>query len=388
EMPELEFSDTMMNEFGVTITSDSCPSREDKPELTKGGIGYFLRRIMAERARTAREAVLIAGRLVDALGYSQSGRTYSVADPNDVWLLAVVHGKHWVAQRVPDNHVAVIPNYYTLNAIDLADEDHFLGSPDIVDYAVKRGWYDPEEDGEFSFRRAYSDPSLFTNMGNLARHWRGVNLLSKKQYAVEDDFPFSFEPKEKVTPSCLMAILRDHHEGTEHEFRDGEPLDNPHENPFSTICTPSTQYGFVAQLRSHLPVEIGAVLWLAPRRPCIQHFIPWYCGITEIPEGFADHDFTFALEHHFESAKDSAPRSNPAFSAFNRYADSIDTCYREKQDAIFKVRDDLEKALIGKQAEFEKHMKEKYDEDPAAARVLLTDYSSSLATEQWKRIDH
>jgi len=25
-----------------------------------------------------------------------------------------------------------------------------------------------------------------------------------------------------------------------------------------------------------MPVEIGAVLWIAPRRPCIQSFIPWY----------------------------------------------------------------------------------------------------------------
>ena len=35
------FSDTFINEWGVAIASDSCSgSREDRPELTNGGIGY------------------------------------------------------------------------------------------------------------------------------------------------------------------------------------------------------------------------------------------------------------------------------------------------------------------------------------------------------------
>ncbi len=53
EMPEMEFSDSYMNEWGVTISSDACPSKEKKGEITDGGIGYWLRRAMAERAKTA-----------------------------------------------------------------------------------------------------------------------------------------------------------------------------------------------------------------------------------------------------------------------------------------------------------------------------------------------
>ena len=32
EMPNLEFADSYLNEQGVVIASNSCPSREDKPE--------------------------------------------------------------------------------------------------------------------------------------------------------------------------------------------------------------------------------------------------------------------------------------------------------------------------------------------------------------------
>ncbi len=53
EMPGKTFSDSYMNEWGVTITSNACGSKEDSPDLVNGGIGYYLRRIMAERAKSA-----------------------------------------------------------------------------------------------------------------------------------------------------------------------------------------------------------------------------------------------------------------------------------------------------------------------------------------------
>ena len=38
EMPGMLFSDSYINEWGDSITSDNCPSREEKPEITDGGI--------------------------------------------------------------------------------------------------------------------------------------------------------------------------------------------------------------------------------------------------------------------------------------------------------------------------------------------------------------
>ncbi|MBU1936927.1 C69 family dipeptidase, partial [bacterium] len=50
EMPGMIFSDSYINEWGVCIASDACPSREDYPELTDGGISLMLRRLVAQRA--------------------------------------------------------------------------------------------------------------------------------------------------------------------------------------------------------------------------------------------------------------------------------------------------------------------------------------------------
>ncbi len=105
EIPENDFADAYVNEYGVAVTSNSCPSREDKPELSAGGIGFSLRRLVAERAQTAREGVRIAGELISQYGYNASGRTYIIADAREGWFLHAVKGKHWVARRVPDNEV-------------------------------------------------------------------------------------------------------------------------------------------------------------------------------------------------------------------------------------------------------------------------------------------
>ena len=89
-----EFADSFINQYGVLITSDSCASKETKDDFTDGGIGYMLRRIMAEKAKSARDAIRIAGGLVEKYGYRASGRTYSIADKNEAWMMAVIRGRH------------------------------------------------------------------------------------------------------------------------------------------------------------------------------------------------------------------------------------------------------------------------------------------------------
>ena len=156
ELPGMKVADSFINDQGVVITSNGCPSREDKPDSTDGGILYWVRRLVAERANTAREGIKLAGDLINKFGYVSPGRTYTFADKNEAWILSAVYGKHWIAQRVPDSQVVVIPNYYTIGEIDLKDTSNFLGSPDIVDYAINRGWYYPDSGEKFHFAKAYT----------------------------------------------------------------------------------------------------------------------------------------------------------------------------------------------------------------------------------------
>ncbi len=382
EIPGLEYSDSYMNEYGVTIASNACKSREDKPELVDGGIGYWLRRLMIERAQTAREAVELAGMLIEEIGYADSGRTYSIADKNEAWMLSVVRGKHWIAARIPDHEVAIIPNYYTITEIDLKDKRNFLGSGDIVSYAEKRGWYHPETDGAFNFRKAYSDPENLKNLDNKARHWAAINALSKTRYNIDDNFPFSFVPKTKIGLKDLFHVLRNHYEKTFLDLTHGDNMQNPHHQKAMSICSNTNQYGFVAQLRSWFPTPFANVLWLAPRRPCTESFVPLYCGLQSFPDDFASTDYREALQKHFDKIDDfKAYIAHNNFRFFAKKARITDED-KDVKSRTLRSNKKLEKELLSKQEGFELQLLDLYEEDKEAAKKELTKYT----IKQLKRI--
>ena len=359
EMPGQTFSNSYMNEWGVTIGSNNCLSKEGSPELVNGGIGYYLRHIMAERAKSAKEAVKIAGAIVDSIGYASSGRTYCIADPNEAWMMSIVNGKHWVAQRIPDNQVAIIPNYYTIQNIDLTDTLNYLGSNDIIDYAITRGWYDSESDKEFNFRLAYGNPNSINHVRNMAREWGATNLLSPIEYELSENFPFSFLPKDKVSIQDLMTVLQHHYEGTKLEDKN---ISSPHDYEILPICRKDTQYGMVAQLRNWLPTEIGSVLWLAPHRPCTQVFIPWYNGVTNIPSNFAIGDYNTALKNHFNYYDDiKSETSSHKFWEYTNYAEEVDLNFYESMPSATDKKQNLQKEIFTEFDIFDKKIINQYN---------------------------
>lgn len=376
EMPGQTFSDSYMNEWGVTIASDACRSKEDSPDLVNGGIGYYLRRIMAERAKSAKEAVKIAGAIVDSIGYASSGRTYCIADPNEAWMMSIVKGKHWVAQKIPDEHVAIIPNYYTIQSIDLTDTLNFLGSTDIIDYAIERGWYNPETGKEFNFRIAYGKPSSINSIRNMAREWSAINILSPIQYRISDEFPFSFKPKDKVSIQDLMGVLQNHYEGTDLEDK---TVTSPHDYDIIPICRTDTQYGFIAQLRNWLPTEIGSVMWLAPRRPCTQVFVPWYSGITKIPDNYAIGNYSSALLNHFIKIDDIKSATNThKFWNYANYAENIDENYYELIPSISAKKQNLQKEIFNEFIIFDTQIIDIYNENSQIAVDSINIFTNKM----------
>ncbi len=278
ELPGMRFSDTYVNEWGVTVTSDGCRSREDKPELTEGGIGALLRRLVAERATSARHAVRVAGELVERFGYVDSGRTYVLGDPNEAWLFCAVKGKHWLAQRVPDSHVAMVANTYSVRQVSLDDRDNVLACEDIITYARSRGWYDPVRDGAFDFAAAYASPQAAAHPSNIGRQWSGLCYVTREPLAPGSDLPFSVTPSSKLGVIDVMRILR-------HDKSDGA---SPQvDSPFvCSLCQGETRTSFVAQLRPIRPLDIGVVYWVTLAPPRTSFYIPFHLGATAFPVGY------------------------------------------------------------------------------------------------------
>jgi dipeptidase len=295
QVTDQKFGDAFVNRHSLVVCSNKCISKEDS---AKGNISHYFRRLVAERARSAYHAVQIGSQLIESLGYNANGRTYTFADNKEVWMFSAIGGKHWIAKRIPDNHIAIIPNYFTITEVDLKDSLNVLHSPGLVEYAVNRGWYDSQSNTEFNFREVFGNPKVNKADYNIPRHLVGLNYFSEKVYTEDDSFPFSFEPKQKVSVKDIKNVLSNHFENTEY-YKPHESL-NLHKNLVHTICGPTTQLSFIAQLRSDMPYHMGTLVWIAPYNPCIYPYVPIYFGANEIDKQLCLHDSTTTNQLHFD----------------------------------------------------------------------------------------
>ncbi len=367
--PPQEYSDTYCNEHGVAIASDACSTREDgyealveRGDIREGGIGYMLRRLVIERAKTARAGVRVAGELIEQFGYVHSGRTYMVADANEAWLLAVVRGRHWVAQRVPDDMVVILPNIHIIGEVNLDDTANFLASADLIDYAAKRGWYDPKAGKPFNFRKAYraggDNPSP-------RRHEGRSLVLGHKEPWPSEPPPIGMKPKEKMTVASVAAILR-------HTAGQGR-----------SISTTTTQEGAVFELRANMPPAIGCIYWRTNAEPSTSVFLPFYMGITETPASFylpVGVEKQLALDHHFEPPRGTFDeRPDMAWWTFKKLQDTVRADYARRVRVVTPFWREFEQDLFAAQGDLETKAMKLWETDRDACRELLTQYCALAA---------
>lgn len=322
------FCDFYANGHGVIICSNNCAySREDNPQLLDGGIGYGLRRVVAERAYTAKEALDIACDLVERYGYASSGRSYAFADSNEIFVMQIVHGKHYAVQRVPDDEVAVIPNHYTIHE----GYSKARGYEELVSYAIKRGWYKPDE-GPFDFKRAYQVEESFGIEKNTHRHVRAFEILLDMDLSglltkTWEPLPFSIKPARKVSIDTLKKILRTHFEDTPSYNAKG----TPHFMKPLTVCNAETLESTIAQIR-HTPDRI--IFRRALGRPCYSPYLPFYFGITGVPEGYEDKDPDTSLAEHFQTKPEDMDFKNNAWFKAQEIHAASDILYDSKSEIV------------------------------------------------------
>lgn len=407
--PGVEFGDSYFNEWGVVIASDSCATREDsyqeladRGDIKDGGIGYMFRRLIAQRAKTAREGIEIAAGLLARFGYTSSGRSYILADSNEAWILSVARGKHWIAQRCPDDEVVLLPNIHIIGGeADLDDKENVMASPGLVDYAIQRGWYDPSLGLPFSFKDAFNRPprkgSFMDEKGCDPRQWYAQSLVIGKfiELPVRESLPFSVKPAHKMTVKDVAKILRSHSEGSPFDASDDYRSGSPHlMRGSANICSKSTQEGAVYQLRSKLPKEIGCLVWRTTAAPCSNALTPWYLGITDTPEAFKkEEDIREALDvnHHFNYPREKMFYDPDfAFDIFNSLENLVDPNYARAIKIVKEVWDPFEKNQFDLQPYVEKVALDLYEKDEVLAKRFLTDYTFSralLALEKAKALN-
>ena len=381
------FADGFVNEWGVAVVSDSCVSTKESSEPHTEGIGYGLRRLIAERAKSAREGVEVAIGLIKQYGY-RSTRSYHIADKDEGWVLQLTVGNQYVARRVEDDEIYYIPNWLTLHEVDFSDTEHnkFYWSEDLVGYAVRNGWYTPENEGDYSdfdYAEAYqgegSDVKSNHDRSDIAWSmiageklpYRTTLIKAPRKYGVED----------------IKPILRAH--CIEYpELLKEDPAATPH--MFYGVCRDTTVESMIIEFQDDPDLT---TIWRTVLRPCVSPYQPWFAGITEIPEGYSWQSVSAAQRTHFDPDENEFVCHNDrAYWAYHMLNMTMEMNFSfgyeivkneiEKQEAAVSAFDPLIEAAAQDYQELTRLLGEKEQAETVLAQMMEDWETMSLQLEE------
>ncbi|MDD3876403.1 MAG: C69 family dipeptidase [Bacteroidales bacterium] len=426
-----------MNEFQVSLGETTFGGRNELSDST-AIIDYGSLMFLAlQRARTAREAIKVMAELLDAYGYASSGESFSIADPNEVWIMELIgkgtemvydrstrkninknKGAVWVAIRIPDGYVSAHANHSRITTFPLADgvrsitskqmdlimnpEIEIIYAHDVISFAKSKGFYSGSDEN-FSFSDAYAPTDFSAARFCELRVWAMFNQIHDGMseywdYAtgmnLENKMPLYIRPNRKLSPQDLMRFKRNYLQGTELDMSKdvgAGPYGLPYRwRPLTwefeekeyfherVTVTQQTGFSFISQMRSWLPNPIGGIYWFGVDDAGSCVYVPFYIGITRPAPSWAE-GYGDILTY----------TDNAAFWVFNRVAHFAYLFYDRVMVDLREHQSSLENKFTDYIPLIDKAAVELFEEDELLARAFLTDFSVNMAEQtviHWKTL--
>ena len=398
EIPEVPHTYKVVgniNEHQVTVAESTWGGRHECEDTT-GRVDYgSLIYLALQRAKTAREAIKVMTDLVAEYGYCSEGESFSIGDPNEVWVLEMIgkggksKGAVWVAIRIPDDCISGHANQARIHKIPFKDKANCLYSKDVVSFARSMGWFNGKDE-DFDFSLTYCPADYGTLRGCDARAWSFFNrfkagmdrylpyLEGKKGAEI---MPLYVKPDKLVSVRDMQNMMRDHFEGTPYDMTQDPGAKNYFDVPYRyrpmefkvdsvtysherAIATQQTGFVFCTQMRSWLPDPVGGIIWFGVDDANTAVFVPMYCCINEVPDCFREgkgdlYNFDF----------------DAAFWVNNLIANQCYHRYSQMIPDVRKVQKGIEDAFEVQQPQVEAKAIAIHKNNPADAVEFLTNYS-------------
>lgn len=369
EVPHTYATIGNMNEHGLAIAESTWGGRE---ELAGTGIIDYgsLIYVTLQRAKTAREAIKVMTNLVKDYGYASSGESFSIADPDEAWVMELIgkgkadNGAVWVARRVPDGHISGHANHPRIHKFPLKDKaGETIYSPDVIKFARSQGYFNGKDE-DFDFSKAYGMTDFGALRGCDARVWAYFNKFSKGMDAYlpwidraeGEPMPLWVKPDSLLTASDMKWMMRDHFEGTPYDMTNDIGA-GPYKVPYRwrpmtftvdsveytherAIATQQTGFSFVAQLRGDLPAYLRGLLWFGTDDANTSVYLPVFCSVRKAPAQLAHGDInTLDWNSNFWV------NNYVANQAYNRYSLMIPDIRRVQSKLERDIEEDVRVAI-------------------------------------------
>lgn len=382
--------------MGETTLSPNGPRSDEIVKVLGGESGlidmWFLMDVALQRASTAREAVQVMGSVMEQYRWyggmePGSGESAAITDGNEVWIVEFYGADVWVAKRLPDDQVFVSANRARMRQVDLNDKANVMYSPNLVNYAVSKGWYDPNSGTPFYPADVYmpsnartSSTREFVVLSNVAP---SLNLKFDDKEPYYSSYPFSVKPDKKLTVDDVFKLEGNNLQGTQFDLTRG-PGAGPYGNPIPggpgrarAPNTKTTLYGHVSQVKGWLPDPIKAVSWFGYGARDSGYITPINPNMKELPKfmrtgsRYEDYDV------------------NSAWWVSTRVTNLAEYCYQEAIKDIYAFRQPRLDALYQEVPAMQELAARVYKEDPNAALNIIDNfyYNNLVAmNEDWKQL--
>lgn len=365
-----------MNEHQVVIGESTWGGRPELEDTTGQAVMDYgsLIYVALERSKSAREAIDVMTDLVSKYGYASEGESFTIADKNEVWVMDMIgkgaeKGAVWIAVRIPDDAISGHANEPRIRKVNLKDKNNVKYSKDMISFARKRGYFSGKDE-DFSFADAYCEHDAGTRRGCDARVWsyfRRFNDDADKYFAwvnsdSDEPMPLYIIPDRKVSLADMQAAMRDTFEGTPYDMtRDigAGPYHVPYRwRPMEyevdgkkycmerAIATQQTGWSYVSQSRDWLPDPVGGVIWFGTDDTNTSVYMPFYCGLTEVPAQLGQGDInTLDLNSNFWVNNLVA---NQAYNRYDRMIGDIRKVQQGLESEFQNGRAATEQSLLDK----------------------------------------
>lgn len=421
-----------MNEHQLTIGETTWGGREalwDTVGIDYGSLIY----VTLQRCKTAKEAILHMVTLVEQYGYASEGESFSIGDPNEVWLMDLIgkgaghKGANWVAVRIPDDCIAAHANQARITTIPVAGaksakltwteqgkkksvtyktskDGQWMWSKDLIDFAREKGYFEGK-DADFSYQAAYCPfdfSGLFVceaRVWSFFRHFSdemdqyfdfatGKTFVETNGQDAGTHMPLWIKPNRQVSVRDIQHCMRDQYEGTPLDITQGLAsgpwhtklrmgglsfeLDSTKYWYQRPTATQQTAWSFTAEMRPNAE----GIFWFAVDDAATSVYVPLFCTINTIPACYQKGNgdlYTYSPTSAWWAFNFVA---NWAYTKYDRMKPEIEKEQLKWEDKFFSQLEGIDKKVT--------------EMTPEQKVTFLTNYSCAQATQlvnAWKELD-
>ena len=281
--------------------------------------------------RSAREGALRLGSLLEQYGtYESNGIAFN--DENEVWWLETIGGHHWMARKLPDDVVAIIPNQFAMDSFDFEDafgkQEAYLCSADLREF-IKENHLDLNQNGAFNPRDVFGSHSDQDHVYNTPRAWFMGRYLTPFSHVWEgenaeftpesDNIPWALVPDRKVTAEDVKYILSGHYQGTAYDPYTSQ--DTGRRGIYRSIGINRTGVTSICQIRSDVPDAVKGIEWICFGSTTYSAMLPVFTNVDRMPAYLSNVTLDASTENFYWGSRLIGALADPWYGSCVQFID-------------------------------------------------------------------